>query len=841
MYGNAYPPYPPHGQQPPPLSYGPPPGQFPLPPGSAPFVMNSSQQPNPMPFGPPSTSAPNNPAQPPPTPMGYGPPPTHNPAAQQQPPSSQPVASPGQLPPPGVPNSFHHLPPPPGFPHLHPQHLPPPGLHQPVLHPSHPPFPHHPPPNFIPPGRHVGLGAHGQPHNINSIISPPLNLNSPINSQPSPTPALPPRPAPTEIYSLFVGSIAEGVDDAWLERLLSVAGHLVSLRRIRDPNGKPKPFGFAEYGDPESVLRCLKVIDGAKLPIEGGRAGEKALMIKPDDKTKARLNAYEATRIRTDQDAELDTQAVERLEGLISQMKDPDVLAATASEPTSSSTNGGPPSNGAANGNNKKNNAAHLQDLAPEDLPEESRGLITREIQFFRERAISKRGDAEKSKEQRDRTTGSGSPGPRGFSSSNPKGGYGSSNNTPMGPRGSGSAAGASGSPDPQTFNRQMGFVRAGQMAAAAQQQNDGGSAVLSDEAEEKAREDRRKRMNHLEFKDRERRWETRERNRAQTIQRENQREKSIREEESRLRNQMRVRLANWDDDVELVRGKELFYSNRSKWRMIRQTFRQREEKSDRIDEELEQEQLEAIKKESEEFLNKQAEMIAKIQDENRKAGLLQLDEGGKPIQLSFGGFSANPSGPGQINGKTNASMTMQPISLKKDNKAGGGVLGSHEDDEDGFRRKRALIPLTYDDDEKEKEKNASNKINIQFGKTESTKPKESAEDKKKKKMRELVSSIPNDKDALWQLTVDWKWLSEVIITEKLVPFANKKIIEYLGMQEDELVSAIIDHLRAHKDAQGLVTELEPVLAEEAEEFTFKIWRVLIFELRAAEAGLIST
>lgn len=153
----------------------------------------------------------------------------------------------------------------------------------------------------MPQSRHVGLGAHGQPHNINSIISPPLNLNASgtINSQPA-LAALPSRPAPTEIYSLFVGSIADGVDDAWLERLLGCAGHLVSLRRIRDPNGKPKPFGFAEYGDPESVLRCLKVIDGAKLPINGGRAGEKSLMVKPDDKTKARLDAYEATRIKTD-------------------------------------------------------------------------------------------------------------------------------------------------------------------------------------------------------------------------------------------------------------------------------------------------------------------------------------------------------------------------------------------------------------------------------------------------------------------------------------------------------------------------------------------------------------
>ncbi|KAI9617950.1 hypothetical protein KEM48_006888 [Puccinia striiformis f. sp. tritici PST-130] len=468
---------------------------------------------------------PNGQQQPPPAqqltpghPTGFGLPPNQSPPSSQPQSQQQQQQHPHSLQP-GIPPPFQHLPPPPGFPHLHP----PPHLAPPAMMPQH------------------------------HIIT-----------------QLPSRPAPTEIYSLFVGSIAEGVDDAWLERLLGCAGHLVSLRRIRDPNGKPKPFGFAEYGDPESVLRCLKVVHGSNLPIDGGRAGEKTLMIKPDDKTKARLDAYEANRIKTDQDNELDTQAIERLEGLISQMKDPDIVAATAIDPNSSINN--------SNNNSKKNSAAHLQDLAPEDLPEESRGTITREIQFFRERAISKRGEAEKAAKERERghrDSGTGSSaGPRGYNNQNGKAGYGSSNSTPMGPRGTPNGSGSTGgNHDPQSSNRPIGFVRAGQMAAA--KQGTGSSATdgivpLTDEEEEKSREERKKRMNHLEFKDRERRWETRERNRAQTNQREQQREKSLREEESRIRSQLSKRLENWDDQIEINRGKELFYSNRLKWRNIR-------------------------------------------------------------------------------------------------------------------------------------------------------------------------------------------------------------------------------------------------------------------------------
>lgn len=44
-----------------------------------------------------------------------------------------------------------------------------------------------------------------------------------------------------------------------------------------------------------------------------------------------------------------------------------------------------------------------------------------------------------------------------------------------------------------------------------------------------------------------------------------------------------------------------------------------------------------------------------------------------------------------------------------------------------------------------------------------------------------------------------------------MAPFASKLIVEYLGGEEEELLNAIIEHLRAHKSAADLVEELEPV------------------------------
>lgn len=41
--------------------------------------------------------------------------------------------------------------------------------------------------------------------------------------------------------------------------------------------------------------------------------------------------------------------------------------------------------------------------------------------------------------------------------------------------------------------------------------------------------------------------------------------------------------------------------------------------------------------------------------------------------------------------------------------------------------------------------------------------------------------------------------------------------------QEEELVNACLEVIRAHKSAQDLADELEPVLADEAEDFVIKV------------------
>ena len=70
------------------------------------------------------------------------------------------------------------------------------------------------------------------------------------------------------------------------------AGAVLSLKR-------PTPaFGFVEYGDPESVLRALEAVNGVVLKGKNGQ--EKPLLIKADEKTRARLDEYEQSRVKDD-------------------------------------------------------------------------------------------------------------------------------------------------------------------------------------------------------------------------------------------------------------------------------------------------------------------------------------------------------------------------------------------------------------------------------------------------------------------------------------------------------------------------------------------------------------
>lgn len=101
--------------------------------------------------------------------------------------------------------------------------------------------------------------------------------------------------------------------------------------------------------------------------------------------------------------------------------------------------------------------------------------------------------------------------------------------------------------------------------------------------------------------------------------------------------------------------------------------------------------------------------------------------------------------------------------------------------------------------------------------------------DRMKSKMA-LADEIPNEKEPLFAWNVKWDLLDAKILQNKIKPLVVSNIIEYLGVQEEELIDFVMQHVKAHKPPVDLVSELEMTLDEDAEVFTTQLWKTLIYE-----------
>lgn len=62
---------------------------------------------------------------------------------------------------------------------------------------------------------------------------------------------------------------------------VQACGPVKSFKRLITPANKPQGFGFAEFEDPDSAIRCLTLLQGIELPaLEDGCANKK-LLVRP--------------------------------------------------------------------------------------------------------------------------------------------------------------------------------------------------------------------------------------------------------------------------------------------------------------------------------------------------------------------------------------------------------------------------------------------------------------------------------------------------------------------------------------------------------------------------------
>lgn len=87
--------------------------------------------------------------------------------------------------------------------------------------------------------------------------------------------------------SVYVGKIANTVDDSIMKSLLEACGAVKSWKRQEDPETKqPKGFGFCEFEDAEGVLRALRLLNN--MALDG-----QELLVKCNTATQKYIEAYE--------------------------------------------------------------------------------------------------------------------------------------------------------------------------------------------------------------------------------------------------------------------------------------------------------------------------------------------------------------------------------------------------------------------------------------------------------------------------------------------------------------------------------------------------------------------
>ncbi|KAG5518842.1 hypothetical protein PMAC_002372 [Pneumocystis sp. 'macacae'] len=571
-----------------------------------------------------------------------------------------------------------------------------------------------------------------------------------------------------QIRTLFIGAIPDYLDDFWIDKILKSVAKLKEWKRASNATGSLRNFGFAEYEDFEHVQRAIIVLED---------------LVVVDQKTRDYLDEWNEKRENKNPQRErsLIMQAKSNLIKVLEDFKDPNKRDSKKASLDDRSKEIQVFENKEGS---KVFTVAVNADDELEDIPAEQREAVAREISSFRERSarreyekLKREEEVERRKLEFERMAKLSVPIRPASQIKNPVNQKTKSENSLF-------------------FTDSVNDRRVGQIAKDYQKpvtfvlkEVNGYSRNNDDElddtrsCEEIERERKNKKQKELEiaFHEREKRWLNREKSRTSALEREMNRDKEEAFREAKDREIMSRRLAEWDDDLEAERAMEEYYKDRSSWLRHRIVFRSREMEMDARDRALEERQDSEKSK-----VNTNANFFPKkhlIEHTLVESGI-NKDSG--PIKLTF-------------------SSVKKQIDLPK--RVVSEVEKLLEDDDDLYTRnkKPILLPLDYDDVETVED----NETRI-------------------KRIKDIVASVPSEKEGLWSWPIKWNLLTNSIIEDKIQPFIAKKIVEYVGVQEDELIKFILDHLQKRGSAEELAKELEMAMDEEAELFVNKIYRYVI-------------
>jgi len=617
--------------------------------------------------------------------------------------------------------------------------------------------------------------------------------------------SLVPPTSEEKLRTIFVHKIPAGVGgEESIQKLLGTVGRIRRWDSGRShlSDHKGRLFGFAQYDDAESLASAVELFKDIEVPAQRQPPVEK----QPED-VDAALESIEKAKLQVEFDASTlkyveswkesrgDDPAVEaRLADARAALKqcvqDLFFPRAYSAQDGDGDTSMGDGTNGLGD-NVEIINIPLAQEDELADIPAEMRETVAAEIAAFRDR--SNRRDMERLRreeefEEQERLR-NGAPRMSRLDSPPP----GNTNSVPLGPRGVPNA------PSGPRGRDRVEFTNGGTTNGHSTFHREEDDTDASDDELHQREISKQKADEEKLYLEAERKWVNRERQKTAALDREQEREKAETDSFARRRDEQLEREKNWDDEKEASRRNHLYYRDHATWIKKRMGDRNEEAARDEMDRRAEEDErrraeadMEHARGMADSFLERQAEEMERRPEAAPAAP--------QRFTISFGAAAQKAAQRSAHTRRTVAEIE--------------GLLDDEGDDQ---TTKRQLVPIKFEP---------------------ITDTKAMTEEDLQKAVRALAHEIPSDKDGLWAWDVKWDYLEDAVLREKLRPFVEKKVVEYLGVQEQFLVDVVEGHLRKHLKPAELVETLAQALDDDAEDLVKKLWRMVIFFTECEKRGL---
>lgn len=616
----------------------------------------------------------------------------------------------------------------------------------------------------------------------------------PKKMQEPPNPNAPPKPVP--VTTIFVGNITDKCHDTVVQDILRKCGAVCNWKRLQDSNGKFKAFGFCDFMHPDGARKALRILKDYPL-------GDKRLNVKADEDTEKFLEEFATNRAKLlgvgddklaeIDDGETDDAIKEGIQNIIEE-KAPELLDLAPG---------------------KEADATRTEES--EQAKDGSKGPASEDIVS---KASSKRKRSRSSSSKRHRKHSS-SKNKRSRSKRSRRHSSSSSSSS------TDSSSAYTDKSSRKTKEKSRKHKKASRKRSS--------SSESSDAVAEKRRLKKELKEREESYLARLKKWEEREKRMARQYGKdedaETQRQKTISREAKKLR-QFLEDYQDERDDPKYYKGSALFERRRNY---------EREREADAKDRHEERKELEELKKmilkekkSGEDDGKKVTNGTEKINEEGSEApkepAWNSVDDGQKsdistpaaittpaaiippPNALEFAESVVESSGsPAPMKIVTTLQQKTITTTLN-------GVFEEDEEEEDTLHQiKKKIKPF---------EITREDRIN-------SLTPEE-----RKKLIKELIARIPTDREKLFSFTISWEYLDEPLMEQRVQPWINKKICEYIGEEEPSLVSFICEKITGKATPEKILQDLSIVLDEEADVFMVKLWRLIVYESEAKRLGL---